>query len=819
VAARTGAAYAQDFTILHHERLTLTSSDTGAGAGNAKPEDRGARLHFVAFGRRFDVELVPNDALFSGLPAEEIAALADLELYRGELAGVPGSWVRLSRYRDALSGMIWDGVELYGIDDYREVAPLLTAADAGAAGPIIYRWSETVGELSDAVEDLIGAKPSESAGALLGPIALSTGIRPGKQLDVGLIADVEYAAREGAATQATLLSMLNIVDGIFIKQVGIRVSAASIKIFDAETDPFTSLDAGQLLDELESYKDATPETRALGAAHLFTGRDLNDPPGTSGQRIGVANLGQLCSARFSTGLSQATFGTATNAVIFAHELGHVFGAPHDGAGACAAAPAGYIMAPLIQGSQELSSCSVEQMLPKIATATCLRNLPGADISLQTTMAPPTVVGQDELVRVGMWIVNRSAQPAVGVELTASGQNFASFSLGGIHVNSGSCFFNPFRCVWPYVEPNQTLAAELRFVGQQPGVGSIDISVFSLNETDSANDQLHFDIEVLPKVDLAVTVEPPGLWLHPGESGTVHVTIANRGAMQATNVNALLQVRQSTEIVDFGIGPCIWNGKTYLYGYDCVVGDLGPGGVKRFDVIVRARTGLTQAEMDFGGWLDVTASAREPDASSQNNRASSRLTLGSSIAELGLTLLSPSELTVDQRFEIELKVRNNGPDAAEGIEIQQYQSGLPLSRSFTEISTTLGACTMQAPANDFFCSVPQLPTGQELTIKFAGTATAVGDYSLGVQSWMRSSDRESSNNAASLFVRAVAQPPPPSPAPATASAATSSSSGGGGATDFATLLALALGWLSWCVRDRPSRTAPPRSNSAERSRDL
>ena len=45
-------------------------------------------------------------------------------------------------------------------------------------------------------------------------------------------------------------------------------------------------------------------------------------------------------------------------------------------------------------------------------------------------------------------------------------------------------------------------------------------------------------------------------------------------------------------------------------------------------------------MDFGGSLDVTASARQPDSNGQNNRASSRLTLGSSIADLGLTLLAP-----------------------------------------------------------------------------------------------------------------------------------------------------------------------------------
>ncbi len=266
VAAWAGAAHAQDFTILHHERLATLESNDAAQSRNAKPQDRANGLSFVAFGRRFDVVLEPNDALVSGLPAEQIAALADLELYRGQLAGIPGSWVRLSRHRGALSGMIWDGAELYGIDEYRRVAPLLLSPDgASAAGPVIYRWSETVGALSDAVEELIDTKPSDpAASSALGSIALATGIRPGKQVGVALIADVEYAAREGSSTQATLLSILNIVDGIFIKHVGIQVNAASIKIFETEADPFTAFDGSALLDELENYKDTTPEIRALG---------------------------------------------------------------------------------------------------------------------------------------------------------------------------------------------------------------------------------------------------------------------------------------------------------------------------------------------------------------------------------------------------------------------------------------------------------------------------------------------------------------------------------------------------------------------------
>ena len=400
---------------------------------------------------------------------------------------------------------------------------------------------------------------------------------PGKQVGVALIADVEYAAREGSSTRATLLSILNIVDGIFIKHVGIQVNAASIKIFETEADPFTAFDGSALLDELENYKDTTPEIRALGAAQLFTGRDLTDPQGATAQRIGIANLGKLCSARYSTGVVQATFGTGMNAVIFAHELGHIFGAPHDNVpGACAGVSTYYIMAPSINGSHEFSSCSVEQMLPAIAGAACLRDLPPADVALRLTTAPAAVFVPSDMAVVRMSIANSGASQAIGVELTADAPNFGNPTVWFSGGSGSSCFHNPFRCVWPYLAPNEVVNAEMAFPALHPGYGAIDIAVSSLNESSSAGDRLHFDVEVLPKVDLATTVEPAELPLHSGETGTVHATITNVGSMHATNVNAWMTMRNTTELVDSGLGACTSKGSSWIPAYDCSIGELGSG---------------------------------------------------------------------------------------------------------------------------------------------------------------------------------------------------------------------------------------------------
>ena len=65
------------------------------------------------------------------------------------------------------------------------------------------------------------------------------------------------------------------------------------------------------------------------------------------------------------------------ALIAAHEIAHVFGAPHDGeeGGACATTTGNqFLMAPRINGSQQFSACSLAQMAPRVQAASCLQKL-------------------------------------------------------------------------------------------------------------------------------------------------------------------------------------------------------------------------------------------------------------------------------------------------------------------------------------------------------------------------------------------------------------------------------------------------------------
>src|SRR5690606_13533455 len=127
------------------------------------------------------------------------------------------------------------------------------------------------------------------------------------------------------------------------------------------------------------------------------GRNLDENEGSTGQLVGIANIGVVCSARFGVALTQATLGQFSSALVAAHEIGHNFGAPHDGepGSDCEHEPAHFLMAASVTGSRQFSQCSLEQMAPAVAGATCLTPLPATNVSIHVTQAPPAIVEQEE----------------------------------------------------------------------------------------------------------------------------------------------------------------------------------------------------------------------------------------------------------------------------------------------------------------------------------------------------------------------------------------------------------------------------------------
>ncbi|HSW33218.1 MAG TPA: hypothetical protein VLH36_06335, partial [Steroidobacteraceae bacterium] len=86
------------FRVMHAEPVVISGLTA-----------RTTRASFDAYGRRFDLALEPNARLLAGVDAAERATMSGMQVLRGTVQGLPGSWVRLTIDGDRQSGMVWDG--------------------------------------------------------------------------------------------------------------------------------------------------------------------------------------------------------------------------------------------------------------------------------------------------------------------------------------------------------------------------------------------------------------------------------------------------------------------------------------------------------------------------------------------------------------------------------------------------------------------------------------------------------------------------------------------------------------------------------------
>lgn len=360
---------APPFTVLYHERLELESRADVGGQQH---------LSFDAYGRRFDLDLEPNDDIGHAVSANR----SDIKPYRGTVAGQPGSWVRLTHTRDGWRGLLSDGHELYAIDPESELAAVavqpLTATSSSA--PAMYRLADALMPLgagfcgTDTDESVTSGPERPTAlkafTRIAEDLAAHAAAIPTRRLVVGVVADHQFVDKIGADPEGAIVARMDIVDGIWSAEVGIGIALAPLTIFPRLQDPFsaTTVPAG-LLAELRSYRGGLSAHFQSGVTHLMTGRELN------GNIIGIAYLGAVCNGDSSVSLSQSTGSTTMAALIAAHELGHNFNAVHDGVpGVCATVPQTYLMAPFINFNNQFSACSLKQIEARAATAQCLANV-------------------------------------------------------------------------------------------------------------------------------------------------------------------------------------------------------------------------------------------------------------------------------------------------------------------------------------------------------------------------------------------------------------------------------------------------------------
>ena len=317
--------------------------------------------------------LTPNIAL-EAEAARFIAATKPKQhwLYRGAIAQRPDSWVRASRSDGAWNGVIWDGKEMWSLTAAAELPHLARAARVSSGGHVVYRGSDAW----DSIDLGDDARPMPLTPRLFHPAAAARNHAKGAvfsyNLGLSIVLDTEFQTLYGDEA-ARAVAIVNIVDGYYERTTDTSVYLNELKLLPAGNAGITGMTKETLLPQLEAYVQ-TPAAPAFHAAtHLLTGKNA-----VSG---GYAYVGSICVPQFGIGVSAGKHDQATTAALLAHELGHNYGAEHDGEpGNGQACPiSGFVMEPSIvigNPPDDFSTCSVVTFATAAGGGdTCLSDAP------------------------------------------------------------------------------------------------------------------------------------------------------------------------------------------------------------------------------------------------------------------------------------------------------------------------------------------------------------------------------------------------------------------------------------------------------------
>nr|WP_277603589.1 M12 family metallo-peptidase [Bowmanella dokdonensis] len=205
---------------------------------------------------------------------------------------------------------------------------------------------------------------------------------PSKELELAVVADTQFNMAYAGNGLEKMLAEMNIVDGIFSEQVGVQLKIVQSHVM-SDDGYLTATNASTLIQDFRNYVHS--EIGNPGLTHLFTGRNLD------GSTVGIAYLSAMCSS-YGVGITQK-YGSMT-ALIAAHEIGHNFGAPHDNqsGSACATTGGTFLMNPMVNGNDQFSTCSLQQMNSRIQNAYCLNELDGLAPVISSTAGNSARVG-------------------------------------------------------------------------------------------------------------------------------------------------------------------------------------------------------------------------------------------------------------------------------------------------------------------------------------------------------------------------------------------------------------------------------------------
>lgn len=549
--------------------------------------------------------------------------------YRGELANMPGSWAAVTRIGPRWTGVWYDGTHYFGIDNARSLARISAEAARGAPDRhVIFRLADLITDASfendiripdaEAMAQRVQAELNQPMRAEA--IAMAA-VLPTKRLSVALIADTDLANQDGAQTETNMLAQLNIADGIFSGQVGVHLQSASVTVLDATTQPasFNTTDPSTLLSALGNYRSGSQLQRAAGLSHLFTGRNLD------GRTVGIAYISGLCSNTFSASVSEALSSVASAALIAAHEMGHVFGAPHDGeaSSACESTPTTFLMAPQLNGSSTFSSCSLDQIAPVVARAACLAPYDSADGTIDAPAEVPVALNAPTDITVAVHSVGTATLTGARLRIAVPSPVLLQSASGAIA--SCSITAQTADCALGDLAPDATQSVTFRVLAASAGAPTVQLRVLANNDGLASNNTRSLILRVAQGADLALSGTLDHSTATVGENLSAVLTLQNLGPADVSDARVAVTLPAGLALVQQTAEGVVC--ATVTSGLTCGPQPLAAGATLRATLTLRADTAGSTA-------ISSQASASTPELQPADNQLQQTVTINAVQAPTG-----------------------------------------------------------------------------------------------------------------------------------------------------------------------------------------
>jgi hypothetical protein len=256
---------------------------------------------------------------FSIAPRDLFVGLDEVKTFRGKITGNSDSEVRLSVDESGVKGYIFDGETRFYVESAARFSNKATTKDH-----IIYRSEDKKEEESPirCLADDVLQTELKTAGS---PIAnvLTGGVRIARVVKIATDADYEWVTKTGGAAQANseILSMLNLAEGAFERQLGITFSVTFQHAWTTP-DPYPNRNGAPFFHNFRTYWKTNFKDVPRDVTHLFSGKLPHEGV------FGAADPGSICRFPETSYSFTVKRDFAITWKTFAHELAHNLGADH-----------------------------------------------------------------------------------------------------------------------------------------------------------------------------------------------------------------------------------------------------------------------------------------------------------------------------------------------------------------------------------------------------------------------------------------------------------------------------------------------------------